>query len=304
MYLGHYLAWICAGIMGAALMKITGLQELNPGKMADYAAGWAGILAVLVAGWTTANPTIYRAGLALQIVTPNWARWKVTLVAGAITTVVGCFPAIFMQLLNFVAIYGLCLMPIGAVIVAEHWLFPRIGLRRYWTEKRGLVLNPPALIAWVTVLVLCFPIEMFSTRISSPMQIWGVHLFFRWLPGWFIAAGLYTAICYGNASLFGARASAEERALDRSKVAGPAAPPVPAGAPPISPAMWLAGAVALVALVMCVVLPLMVFLGGSVEDVYTANLERYKTNLLIVTIIYFAAAIYWFTQREKRRGTA
>jgi hypothetical protein len=46
------------------------------------AAGLAGVLGVLLAGWTTANPTLYRAGLALQSVTPGWARWKTTLAAG------------------------------------------------------------------------------------------------------------------------------------------------------------------------------------------------------------------------------
>ena len=43
----------------------------------------AGAVAVVIAGWTTSNPTLYRAGLALQAVTPNWPRWAVTLVAGA-----------------------------------------------------------------------------------------------------------------------------------------------------------------------------------------------------------------------------
>ena len=77
MYLGRYLAWVCAGVMGAVVAK-----ELNPERMAYEAAGLAGVLAVLIAVWTTANPTPYRAGLALQIATPNWPRWKVTLFAG------------------------------------------------------------------------------------------------------------------------------------------------------------------------------------------------------------------------------
>ena len=51
-----------------------------------------GALAVVIAGWTTANPTLYRAGLALQVVTPNWPRWVVTLIAGAVTTLMACSP--------------------------------------------------------------------------------------------------------------------------------------------------------------------------------------------------------------------
>ena len=68
---------------------------------------------MLLAGWTTANPTIYRAGLAMQTITPNWKRWKVTLAVGMITTMAALFPALMMRLLDFVALYGLLLMPMG-----------------------------------------------------------------------------------------------------------------------------------------------------------------------------------------------
>jgi len=299
MYLGHFVAWICAGVMGAVVGG-----GLNPGQMADTSAGMAGMIAVLIAGWTTANPTIYRAGLALQIVTPNWPRWKITLAAGGVTAIVGCFPAIFMQLLNFVAIYGLMLMPIGAVIVVEHWLFPRIGLRRYWTEKRGLTLNVPALVSWLTVLVICFPIEKF-TNLRSPMELLGVHLFFRWLPGWFIAAGLYAVICYAGAGSLGTRGPDEEAARAPAAPVRPAGSASPTGrARPLSPAAWIAGAVALLALIMCVILPLRVFIGGAVPETYETNLANYKGQLLIATIIYFIAATVWFSYREKARSTA
>ena len=122
MYMGHMLAWICSGIMVAAVSR-----EMNPGLMAYEAIGIAGAVAVFVAGWTTANPTLYRAGLALQTVTPNWPRWKVTLAAGVLTTVFSCFPAVFLKLLDYVAVYGLILMPVGAVVFAEHWLVPKLG---------------------------------------------------------------------------------------------------------------------------------------------------------------------------------
>ena len=82
MFLGHYLAWICAGLMGAGAASLLGrsLVELDAGEVGYQALGWAGAIAVVVAGWTTSNPTLYRAGLALQAVTPNWSRAKVTLV--------------------------------------------------------------------------------------------------------------------------------------------------------------------------------------------------------------------------------
>jgi cytosine permease len=177
MYPGHFLAWICSGIMVAAVAR-----EMNPGGMAWAAAGFSGALCVVIAGWTTANPTMYRAGLALQVLTPDWKRWRVTLAAGAVTTIVSCFPVVFMRLLDFVALYGLILMPIGAVVFAEHWLLPKLGLVQYRAEKRGLFINGRALLVWVATLVIVFLLP--------------VHLFFKWLPGYLIAQVLYIGLCF------------------------------------------------------------------------------------------------------------
>jgi purine-cytosine permease-like protein len=175
MYPGHMLAWLCSGIMVAAVGR-----QMDPGMMAAAAAGVVGPVAVVLAGWTTANPTLYRAGLALQCVTPGWPRWKVTLIAGFITTVLSCFPVIFMRLLDYVAIYGLVLMPMGAVVIAEHWLFPALGIPQYQTERLGRDFNWRAGVTWVATLAACSLMPM--------------HLFFRWLPGYVLALSLYVVL--------------------------------------------------------------------------------------------------------------
>ena len=177
MYPGHFLAWICSGIMVAAVSR-----DMNPGLMAFTAAGFAGALAVVIAGWTTSNPTMYRAGLALQVVTPNWSRWKVTLVAGVVTSVVACFPLVFTRLLDFVALYGLILMPIGAVVFAEHWLIPKIGIPQYRAESQKLFINWSALITWGGTLLIVFLLPL--------------DMFFKWLPGYFIAILMYLGLSY------------------------------------------------------------------------------------------------------------
>jgi len=299
MYLGHYAAWACAGIMGAVVWG-----EVNPGKMADSAAGVAGLFCVLLAGWTTANPTIYRAGLALQIITPNWPRWMVTLAAGAITTIAALFPAIFMKLLDFVAIYGLTLMPIGAVIFVEHWLFPWLGLQQYWTERQNRLFNPAALRTWIAVLVLCFPIEQFTDgHIRSPMAILNVHLFFRWLPGWFIAAALYIVL---SRFLGATRTDSMGEPLPTSPATTVSPQPTAReSATSISVGTLIVGAIAILALAVCLALPLRVFLAGGADPaVYEANLEGCKRGLLVATVIFFIAAILWQSRREKARSLA
>lgn len=175
MYTGHFLAWICSGILVAGIGR-----DMNPGLMAFTALGFAGAVAVLLAGWTTANPTLYRAGLALQTVTPNWSRWKVTLVAGAITTVLSCFPVIFMKLLDYVALYGLILMPVGAIVVAEHWIFPKLGMEQFRAQRLKQLFNWNALIVWIGTLVAAYFLP--------------IHLYFKWLPGYVIALVAYTLL--------------------------------------------------------------------------------------------------------------
>ena len=175
MFLGHYVAWVCSGILCAAAFG-----SVEPGPIAYMGAGVAGAVCVVVAGWTTANPTLYRAGLALQVATPDWKRWKVTLAAGLITTIAACFPALVMKLLEFVALYGLILMPMGAVIFADFWLLPKFGLKRNFAELSGSMFNWSAGIAWAVTLAvsLWLPIE----------------IFFKGFPGWFIAIVLYVVL--------------------------------------------------------------------------------------------------------------
>jgi len=175
MFLGHFLAWIASGILCAAADV-----AVAPGPIAFLGAGAAGAVCVVIAGWTTANPTLYRAGLALQAASPDWKRWKVTLAAGGITTAAALFPALVMRLLDFVALYGLILMPMGAVIFADFWIFPRIGLESRSAEKRGLPINWAAGISWLVTI---------GIALALPMEI-----YFKGLPGWFIAILLYTGL--------------------------------------------------------------------------------------------------------------
>ena len=156
MYLGHFVAWIASGILCAAA-----LGEIAPGPIAYLGAGASGAIAVVVAGWTTANPA-----------------------AGAVTTFAAIFPALMMRLLDFVALYGLILMPMGAVIFADFWLLPKLGLAQYHAERAHLLFSWPTAITWVGTLGLCY---------FLPMEI-----FFMGLPGWFIAVGLYVPLAFAQ----------------------------------------------------------------------------------------------------------
>ena len=157
MYLGHCIAWICASLLFAyQLQRYGDAASPAPGPMVFEAVGWAGLICVVIAGWTTANPTIYRAGLAFQGVLPVLSRAKATLIAGAVCTIAGLFPAFAMKLLDFVGIYGMVLAPVGAIIVVDVFLAERLGISRD-PAKRGLTsFNLAALVAWVVPAAIGF----------------------------------------------------------------------------------------------------------------------------------------------------
>ena len=147
MFLGHYMAWIASGILCAAFLA-EGLTNPQPGNIALFGAGAAGLISVVIAGWTTANPTLYRAGLAIQVATPNWKRWKVTFLAGVFMIITACIPAVNAYLDRIIGYYGLFFMPLGAFIFVDVWLFPKLGLISDYAEKKRLLLSWPAAFAW------------------------------------------------------------------------------------------------------------------------------------------------------------
>jgi len=185
MFIGHYMAWIAASLLYALQLHHDPSDiDVLPGPLAYKAAGIAGLICVIIAGWTTANPTIYRAGLAFQAILPKASRFKVTMFTGAIATLAGMFPAIAMRMLNFVAIYGLVLMPMGAVIFVDFYLIRRLGMLDNYAERSRSSFNWAAGLTWFLTMGICLAL----------VQLAGVEVFFVGLPGWFVAVALYLVL--------------------------------------------------------------------------------------------------------------
>ncbi len=294
MFLGHYVAWICAGIMGAmsAIIVQKSITQLDSGSVATTALGISGLVAVVLAGWTTSNPTLYRAGLALQAVTPGWPRWLVTLVAGIGTTIVACSPFVFTKLLDFVGYYGLLLMPLGAIAFTEYWIFPRLGLTRYWIERKGDSLNLPALLSWLISIGVAVTLEKTGT----------LHLFFLFVPVWIMTSVLYIVLSY----FMGAKEvppdipekipTAESYAESGFGVKG-AGETKKRQSYYSDPVLIVSGLVAVVSLVICFALSIWVFVGGV--DNFRANLQSFHRILIYPSIAYFIAGTIFVIRRDK-----
>ncbi|MEM1135195.1 MAG: hypothetical protein AAGI07_05100 [Bacteroidota bacterium] len=186
MFIGHFMAWLASGILCAVALQ-AGNDNPSPGQIAFMGAGIAGAICVVTAGWTTANPTIYRAGLAIQGLFPQLRRWKITLIVGLIATALACSPAIVSKLDQFLGFYALLASPVGAVVLVDVYLFPKFGLLSNLAELKKVTFNWAVLLSWICAVGGSYILYNY----------WQADFyFFMAIPGWCIAAISYPLFAY------------------------------------------------------------------------------------------------------------
>jgi cytosine permease len=290
MYIGHFMAWICAGILGAtsAMLLKESMVDLDPGATAFRLLGAMGLVAVVVAGWTTSIPSLYRSGLAFQAVFHRHNPYTVNLVVGGATTVIACFPFAFGSLLNVWSYFMISMAPVGAIVAAEHFVLPKLGIRPLWREHQGVADNRPAIITWIVGVVIGIVL------VAIPQ----VHLFAVFIPVWVISFFFYPLLC----RKLGANV---ESGIDYySEAYGPIDPPELAGEapqphPPVNrrdPLYYTAFG--------CLVVILLASLWSWLGDPAAAigYVATYKWLLVPLTIIYFVTASIWIQRRREVRA--
>lgn len=282
MMFGHYVAWIAAGIMGAGAAVILGksIVELDPGDVAYYALGWSGFVIVIVAGWTTAITNLYRAGLAAQAIFVNTSRKKTTLIVGLVTMLIACFPFVFSQILPLLTYAGLLVVPVGAIVFAEHQIFPRIGYTRYWSNYRNLSFSTPAIASWGLGLVFGFGLNLLDV----------MSFFYLFIPTWFFTIFVYTFL----AGRYGAKNKYPEAVEEDKKRAevisnfqdkkAESEPKQVLNNPILSKGLQF---IAFASLAITLFLAGKVLLGSSSESDYLENKDLFYTYGFICTLVYF-----------------
>lgn len=292
MLFGHYLAWIAAGIMGAgaAVLLKSNITALDPGDVAYYALGASGFVIVIVAGWTTANANLYRAGLAAQSIFHKHSRRKVTLIVGLITVVIACFPFVFSKILPLLTYAGLIVVPVGAIVATEHFLFPKIGFTRYWAKYQGLKISKPAVITWGAALVFGFGLNALGI----------MSFYYLFIPTWFFSVILYSILSYfaGAKGDYTKEIKKEEEyqvAISEYQEDKAKTEPIPA----IDRSL-LSGvlkAISYLCLLSIFGLALTCLLKSPNMDAYNTHKEFFNTWAFVLTIGYFVSA-YWALSRR------
>lgn len=293
MLFGHYIAWISAGIMGAGTAVIVqkSIGELDPGDVAFHALGLSGLVIVIVAGWTTANANLYRAGLAAQAIFKDKSRTTTTAVVGMVTVAIACFPFVFTKLLPLLTYAGLLVVPVGAIVFAEHMIFPRIGFTRYWAHYQSLTHSTPAVASWGLGLVFGFGLNVLDV----------MSFYYLFIPTWFFTIVVYTALAakYGakqaypeqeaQVDAFNARVEAhqqQEAALENEHVED------------VTAVSKLLRLTSLASLLVSIALAIKTFSLSDTVAAYELNRDLFFNVGFACTVIYFVTA-YWAMRRHK-----
>ncbi|MBB1323698.1 MULTISPECIES: cytosine permease [Shewanella] len=294
MFFGHYLAWISAGIMGAgtAVILKTTISQLDPGDVAYQALGFSGFVIIIIAGWTTANANLYRAGLAAQSIFVKQSRERTTAIVGLVTMVIACFPFVFTQMLPLLTYAGLLVVPVGGIVFAEHVLFPKIGLTRYWAKYQNLTKSTPAIASWALALVFGFGLNTLNI----------ISFYYLFIPTWIFTIIIYTLLAnkYGAGLDYSEHIKADE--IEQKQIAQYQDTMAKGDNPHVednSKLTKLLNGFAFFSLVMISILAARVMFYSPTMEIYTVNKSLFETICLVCTVIYFSCS-YVALRRHKK----
>ena len=294
MFFGHYLAWISAGIMGAgtAVILKTTISQLDPGDVAYQALGFSGFVIIIIAGWTTANANLYRAGLAAQSIFVKQSRERTTAIVGLVTMVIACFPFVFTQMLPLLTYAGLLVVPVGGIVFAEHVLFPKIGLTRYWAKYQNLTKSTPAIASWALALVFGFGLNTLDI----------ISFYYLFIPTWIFTIIIYTLLAnkYGAGLDYSEHIKADE--IEQKQIAQYQDTMAKGDNPHIednSKLTKLLNGFAFFSLVMISVFAARVMFYSPTMEIYAVNKSLFETICLVCTVIYFSCS-YLALRRHKK----
>ena len=212
---------------------------------------------------------------------------------GLITMAIACFPFVFSQILPLLTYAGLIVVPVGAIVFAEHQIFPRIGYTRYWSSYSKLTFSTPAVASWALGLLFGFGLNAINV----------ISFFYLFIPTWIFTILVYTFLAsrYGAKKEYPEAEKAEEmRNENIEKFQEEKAKSENNPIKDNSIFSRILKTIATLALVIILILASIVLFGSADENLYIANREIFYRYTFICTICYFVTD-YWALQRRKQK---
>lgn len=219
---------------------------------------------------------------------------------GLAVVIASCSPFVHQQTLPLFAYSRVLLVPIGGIVLAEHYLFPRLDYTRYWYRFKGLKHHVPALAAWAISFVVGFSLDILGVL---PY----VYIF---LPTWAVSIILYVLLAkqYGATEKYPEQEEAERQFQARvaewqakqAEMEGMVHVNDTSVRSRVIKLVWI-----LIGLALPSVLAWITLLHSPDLYDYYVNVERFYSITIWCTLVYFTFA-YWGLKRAKglqRSGT-
>ena len=177
-------------VTGAVMSIVTGQYDISA-ILASLGVPFFGLLALVLATWTTNVTNAYSGGLALSnLLGFDESRFKITTgVAGAVGTLLAAF-GVLGKFEAFLSLMSAVLPPLAGVIIANYWIVNR-GKKDAFKIQKGVFV--PGLISYlVGAFVACLTGGTFA---AFPALAWlNVPFFVGPVNGIVVSLVLYTLL--------------------------------------------------------------------------------------------------------------
>jgi hypothetical protein len=176
-------------------------------------------------------------------------------------------------------------------VFAEHTLFPKIGLTRYWAKYQNLSKSTPAIASWILALVFGFGLNSLDI----------ISFYYLFIPTWMFTIVVYTFLAkkygadldYTDAILLDE--SEQRQIVEYQDVMAKDDKP---HVDDCSKLTWLLNGAAFISLVVIGTLAVKVMFYSPTMEVYAENKTVFEAVCFICTVIYFGCS-YVALKRHK-----
>lgn len=142
---GFSVGFVIIVFIGSILAQATGQADIVQ-VMAGLGWGAIAFIVLILSQWSTNDNNLYSAALAFSVVFRTWPKWRLTVAAGLLGTLLAML-GIYGQFVPWLMVLSALVPPIGGVVAADYYLVSR---ERYRFEQLASLpaVRWPAFAAW------------------------------------------------------------------------------------------------------------------------------------------------------------
>ncbi|GAA0808315.1 cytosine permease [Clostridium sp. AF19-22AC] len=158
-------------VVGCLMAQVTGTSDIIE-IMLRLGWGFAALLVLMLAQWTSNDNNLYCAALGFAVVFKKLKKYQITIISGVIGILLA-LTGIAQNITGFLNYLGVLIPPMGGVLASDYYFFHKA---RYKEELAGEVKNieTPACVAWVVGSAISFITTYTAVRLTTVPSIDGM----------------------------------------------------------------------------------------------------------------------------------